>query len=111
MIAHVILFRPKASFGDAERKALAASITDGLKGIPSVHRVQVGKRFRTGRPYDELMTEDYSHAAIIEFDDRAAFDAYLAHPAHQGLASRFFDVFDAALFYDYELGEDGAALL
>ena len=111
MIAHVILFRPKASLGDAERAALAAGLTEGLRGLPSVRRVQVGKRLRTGRPYDQLMTEDYSHAAVIEFDDRAAFDAYLEHPAHQGLAARFFETFDAALFYDYDLGEDASALL
>jgi hypothetical protein len=110
VIVHIILFRPRASLGDAERAALATSITADLKGIASVRRVRVGKRVRTGRPYDQLMTEDYSHAAVIEFDDRAAFDAYLAHPVHQGLAARFFDVFAAALFYDYELGEDASAL-
>jgi hypothetical protein len=111
MITHVILFRPKASFTDAERVALATGITNGLKGIASVHRVRVGKRLRTGRPYDRLMTEDYSHAAILEFENRSAFEAYLEDPVHHRLAANFFETFDAALFYDYELGEDGAALL
>jgi hypothetical protein len=70
----------------------------------------VGRRIRTGRPYEQLMTEDYTHAAILEFDDRAAFDAYLAHPAHEGLAARFFEAFDTALFYDFELAEAADAL-
>jgi hypothetical protein len=111
MIAHVVLFRPRASLSDMDRAELSTSFAMALGGIPSVQRVRVGRRVRTGRPYEQLMTEDYTHAAIIEFDDRLALQAYLEHPSHKGLALRFFEIFDVALFYDFELGEDPSALL
>ena len=111
MIAHVVLFRAKPTLDAGERSGLADSFTRAIEHIPGVRRARVGKRVRTGRPYEQLMSEDYTHAAVIEFDDRAALQAYLEHPAHQTLASRFFESFEAALIYDYEMGEDAAALL
>ena len=61
------------------------------------------------RPYEAMMPTDYSHAALLEFDDLAGLRAYFEHPGHEQLASRFFDAFEEALIYDYELmeGEDG----
>ena len=43
------------------------------------------------------MREDYTHAAILEFDDLDGLTAYLEHPAHAELASRFFECFEQAL--------------
>lgn len=59
------------------------------------------------------MRTHYSHVAILEFDDVAGLQAYLEHPAHQQLASRFFEAFEEALMYDFELreGEEGIAAL
>jgi hypothetical protein len=39
--------------------------------------------------------------------------AYLEHPAHQTLGDRFFNSFEEALMYDFELreGTDGIATL
>jgi Stress responsive A/B Barrel Domain len=61
------------------------------------------------RPYEALMRSHYSHAAVLEFDDIAGLRAYLDHPAHTQLASRFFESFEEALIYDYEL-EEGAII-
>jgi hypothetical protein len=65
----------------------------------------VGRRVTIGRPYETLMRTDYSHAALLEFDDVAGLRAYLEHPAHQELAHRFFESFEEALLYDYEVEE------
>lgn len=111
MIAHVVLFRPKPTLGSEERAALVDAFTGAFASIPSVRRVRVGTRVRTGRPYEPAMSENYTHAAIVEFDDRAAFQEYLDHPAHADLAARFFESFEVALFYDFEMGEDAATLL
>ena len=111
MIAHIILFRPKATLDAAQRAALATTLVDGVKRLPTVRRVRVGRRMLTGRPYEQRMSEDYTHAVIIEFDDRAARDAYLAHPTHRDLAARFFQAFEVAMFYDYTMSEDASALL
>jgi hypothetical protein len=52
------------------------------------------------------MPENYEFAAVLEFDDAAALEAYLRHPAHEELGRRFWASFDAALVYDYQLTED-----
>jgi hypothetical protein len=110
MIAHVVLFRPRADLSTDARQALAASFEAALTQIPSIRRARVGGRIVIGRGYEALMRVDYAYAAIIEFDDRAGLIAYLEHPAHQQLASQFFSAFAEALMYDFELGEGTAGL-
>ena len=56
------------------------------------------------------MKEDYTHAAILEFDDLAGLKAYLEHPAHAELAARFFECFEQALMYDFDMRDGRAGL-
>lgn len=108
MIAHVVLFRPRADLSAQARQALAASFEAALTRIPSIRRARVGRRVVAGRPYDALMHIDYRYAAVIEFDDRAGLMAYLEHPTHEQLAAHFYSAFEEALMYDFEL-QDGVA--
>jgi hypothetical protein len=110
MIAHLVLFKPRADLSPDGRRQLAASFETALKEIPSIRRARVGRRITHGRGYEALMTADYQYAAILEFDDAAGLQAYLEHPAHQQLGSQFFDVFDLALMYDFELTDATAGL-
>jgi hypothetical protein len=110
MIAHVVLFTPRADLSPDARRQLAASFEAALKQIPSIRRARVGKRLLHGRGYEALMTVDYEYAAVIEFDDEAGLKAYLEHPAHQQLGSQFFEVFEQALMYDFDLEEGTTAL-
>ena len=107
MIAHVVLFRPRADLPSQERDAVIAAFETALRDIPSIRRARVGPRVLHGRPYEALMTEDYPYAAIIEFDDLAGLTAYLQHPAHEQLATRFFAVLNGALIYDFDLKDEG----
>jgi len=110
MIAHVVLFTPKRSLSSADRASLAAAFSAAIKQIPSVRRARVGQRVTHGRPYEQLMAVDYSHAAVIEFDDMTGLQAYLNDPAHDRLAAVFFASFEHALMYDFELDEGDRAL-
>jgi hypothetical protein len=110
MIAHVVLFTPKRGLASAERAALAAAFSAAIKQIPSVRRARIGRRVTHGRPYEQLMAVDYSHAAVIEFDDMTGLKAYLNDPAHDRLAGVFFASFEHALMYDFELDEGDRAL-
>jgi hypothetical protein len=56
------------------------------------------------------MGTHYSHAALLEFDDREGLEAYLRHPAHDDLAAQFFAAFDEALLYDFDLKEGEAGI-
>ena len=110
MIAHVVLFTPRADLSDDARRDLVAAFEAALRDIPSIRRTRVGKRVTHGRPYESLMAVDYRFAAILEFDTVADLKAYLEHPAHEELAARFFTAFQHALMYDFELVEDAAGL-
>lgn len=109
MIAHTVWFRPRKELTGEQRRGVAAALTAALRNIPSIRRARVGRRVLTGRPYEQLMRADFTHAAVLEFDDRDGLRAYLEHPSHADLATRFFEAFEEALIYDFELidGEDG----
>jgi hypothetical protein len=110
MIAHVVLFKPRADLSPDARRELAASFEAALKQIPSIRRARVGRRITHGRGYEALMTVDYQYAAVLEFDDTAGLKAYLEHPAHQRLGAQFFEMFEQALMYDFDLAEGPESL-
>jgi hypothetical protein len=110
MTVHLVLFRPRADLTNNQRTALASSFELALRDIPAIKRARVGRRVMVGREYEQLMRSDYPYAAVVEFDDTTALRAYLDHPTHQQLAARFFESFDDALIYDFELEEGSAAL-
>lgn len=104
MIVHVILFKPKADFSEAEQQSLLAGLTAAARGIPSVKRLQVGKRVTHGLPgYEQAMHENFEYAVLLEVDDLDGLKAYLAHPLHKALGQHFRQSSSAALAYDYEM--------
>jgi hypothetical protein len=110
MIAHVVLFRPRPDLAADDRHGLGEALTTALRGIPSIRRLRVGRRVTHGRGYEQMMRVDYPYAALLEFDDVAGLTAYLEHPAHAELGTRFFAVFEDALMYDYDLREGDAEI-
>lgn len=80
------------------------AVAHAAAGIPSVRRFQIGTRVMHKPQYEQLMTEDYPYAAVIEFDDLAGLQAYLQHPKHERLGELFYQLLESALVYDYEIG-------
>jgi len=113
MVAHVVLFTPKPGLDAGARQRLSDVFQRALREIPSIRRAHIGRRVTHGRPYEQLMAVDYEYAAILEFDTLADLTAYLEHDAHDALGALFFESFDVALMYDYEMrdGETGATAL
>ena len=103
MVCHVALFRPKAGLSAADRSALVSVLDKALRGIPTIRRFEIGRRVRHGAGYEALMSVDLEYAAVIEFDDLAGLQAYLAHPAHQALGRQFMQSLEASAIYDYEM--------
>jgi hypothetical protein len=110
MIAHVVLFQPRAGLSAEERESFAASFARALTDIPQVRRARIGERRTLGRIYDQQNTRDFSHVAILEFDSESDLRGYLDHPAHQELGMRFYQHAEAALVYDFELSEGAGAV-
>jgi len=110
MILHVVLFRPRPELASDSRRGLANAFARAINGIGSISRARIGRRRTHGRPYEQLMRENYTHAAILEFDDIEGLKAYLEHPAHAELGKRFFECFEQALMYDFEVMDGNAGL-
>jgi hypothetical protein len=103
MISHIVLFRPRPDLTADARDAIVAAFESALRDIPSIRGARVGRRILHGRPYEALMKDDFPYAAVIEFDDIAGLTAYLEHPSHEQLATRFFMALEQALIYDFDL--------
>jgi hypothetical protein len=110
VVAHVVLFRPRAGLTRDERAALGEAFFRALRDIPGIRRASIGKRVIHGRPYENLMNEDYEFAVVLEFDDLGGLTQYLQHPAHADLGRRFSASFEAALIYDYEMSDGVSGL-
>lgn len=104
MIAHVVLFRPKADLSPDERQAFVDALENALTKIDLIKRATIGRRVTLGRLYDQAAT-DFSFAAILEFANEADLRAYLDHPAHTNLGRQFYTASELALALDYEVME------
>jgi hypothetical protein len=105
MIAHVVLFKPRDSVTDADRRAFVDALARARREIPGIRRFHLGRRVLREASYAQAMPQDFTYAAVIEFDDVAAVKAYLEHPAHDPLGTWFWKVSEAALVYDYEMSD------
>ena len=103
MIAHVVLFRVRPDISPTDRQALIDAFATALREIPSIRRARVGRRVRIGRSYEQLTRVDLPYAAILEFDDADGVRAYLDHPAHEVISTKFFAVISETLIYDFEV--------
>jgi hypothetical protein len=102
VLTHVVLFRPRPGLSDADAEALVAAIERAARDIPAVRRFEVGRQTATPPPYAAGAPPDLPFVAMVWVDDRAALDAYLAHPAHQALGAAFHAALGAAMIFDYE---------
>lgn len=106
MIAHIVLFQPRASLSAAERQQALETVSRAAANVPEIRRFRLGRRVKHGLPgYEQLMPQDFEFALIIEVDDVAALTRYLQAPAHAALGELFYSATSAALAYDYALDE------
>jgi hypothetical protein len=114
VIAHIILFRPKAELTPVERRAVVDALTTAASHIPGIQRFRVGRRVRHHLPgYEQAMREDFEYAVLIEFSDIETLKQYLQHPSHAAIGRHFTESAAASLAYDYQIvdGEEVASLI
>jgi hypothetical protein len=107
VIAHVVLFRPRASLTDDERTAFVQALEEAIAGIGSIARATIGRRLTLGRLYDAQNAQEFPFAAILEFRTTDDLLAYLDHPAHRALGEQFYTASESALALDFEMLESG----
>ncbi len=83
VIAHIVLFRPRADVTEAERQTFVAALERACRDVPTIRRASVGRSL----PGDQ--GGEFPYTAVIEFDNETDLQAYIAHPLHQPLAKLF----------------------
>jgi hypothetical protein len=114
VIAHIILLQPRPDLSDRERDLALEAFRRAAADVPEIRRFKIGKRVTHGLPgYEEMMTQNFEFALLIEVDDIAALKRYLSAPAHHALGGLFTTATTAALAYDYRMvdAQDAATLL
>jgi len=107
VIAHIVLLQPRPDLTDEQRDNALALMRRAAANVPEIRRFRLGRRVKTGLAggYEQLMTQNFEFALIVEVDDLDALKRYLQAPAHQELGGLFYTATTAALAYDYALEE------
>jgi hypothetical protein len=104
VVVHIVLFNPKLGLTADQLRSFAQSIQDATRTIGTVRRALVGKAVQVVPSYPRsLGDQTYEFAAVLEFDDAAALEAYLEHPSHRVLGRLFWDNCASAIVMEAEL--------
>jgi hypothetical protein len=104
MIAHIVLFRPRADVTPGEQRAFIVALENACRHVPTIRRATIGRSL----PNDN--GADFPYTAVIEFDDEAGLTAYLAHPLHVPLAELFRQTCAATMIVNAETTDAGRPL-
>ncbi len=104
MVTHVVLMKPRPDLSPNDRRAFVDAFERALRDIPGITGVRIGRRVTFGAGYEKTSPDAADYLAAIDFDDLAALQAYLRHPAHEEVGQRFGSSLSAALVYDFEVG-------
>lgn len=80
MYVHMFAFRLKTGVTEEQKERIVTEIQNLKNKIPQVLESWVGKN-------DSPRGQGYELGGVMKFSDRAACEAYGAHPAHQKLLS------------------------
>ena len=104
MTSHIVLMKPRPDLTSGDRQALLAAFEHAIREVPTVRGVRIGRRTLHGAGYEPIAPDSADFLIAIDFDDLAGLQAYLQHPAHAALGTRFNQSISSALVYDFELG-------
>jgi hypothetical protein len=105
MVWHVVLLTPRPDLVEADRHRLVETFKQAMREIPVVREVRVGRRVLHGAAYEQRPSAPADFLVSIGFEDLAALQTYLQHPAHADLSARFYESLSSALVYDFESAE------
>ena len=100
MLEHIVLLKLKPGVTEAQTAELMQALADvgpkgGIGGI-----VSVAGGYNNS---PEGKNAGYEFGFVITFEDAAARDAYLPHPAHQEIGRRFVrPIIDSAIAFDFD---------
>ncbi len=84
---HAVFFSFKEGTPPCEMDALAADSIEHLSKIPSVRRIESGRRDE--RAVRDVNVTDYDIGLVVYFDDKAGYDEYEKHPIHEEYVQKY----------------------
>ena len=88
-IIHISLIQWKAGVSDADKQKALDGVKDMAAKIPGIKNVWIKA--------SRLQPRDYHAAFVIEFENRAAAEAYAEHPAHAEWSKFFLSIREASI--------------
>ena len=88
-IIHISLIQWKAGVSDADKQKALDGVKEMAAKIPGIKNVWI-KATR-------MQPRDYHAAFVIEFENRAAAEAYAEHPAHEEWRKFFLSIREASI--------------
>ena len=80
MLIHIFMFRWKPEASEDQKNRASSEIRKLQGQIPGWLETYVGRNLSP-------RGQDYKFGGVMKFPDKAAFDSYNSHPAHQRLLS------------------------
>jgi hypothetical protein len=103
VIAHIVLFTPKAGLNTEDMRSFAQAILRTCSDIPQVKRAIVGRNADIDAGYARNFGDKtYKYAAVLEFESKDDLVSYLKHPSHQALGRQFWQHCEATVIMEVE---------
>ena len=95
-VEHLVLFRWQPEATTAQIAAAVTALRSLANCVPGILQLSCGENF-TER------AKGFQHGLVVRFGDRAALDAYQAHPEHQAVVKQHIQpILADILALDYE---------
>ncbi|KAI9595244.1 stress responsive A/B barrel domain-containing protein [Syncephalis fuscata] len=93
-VLHIVLLKFKPEATTSERHDILQDINT-LSAIPCVRGIQFGENF-TQR------SQGYTHALVVQLEQKEDVMAYAVHPLHQAFVARLSPLTESLLAVDFE---------
>lgn len=97
MLRHLVLLKFKAKATPVEVETIVQAFAALREAIDGVRGLEWGTDVSP-----EGLAKGFTHAFLLSFDDVAARDAYLPHPAHLAFVARLQPLLADVLVIDYD---------
>jgi len=96
LLRHVVLFSWNPGTEDSKVRELEAAFAALPEKIDAIHSFEWGTDVSV-----ENLSRRYTHCFLVTFENEAARDQYLPHPAHQAFVETIKPHLDQVLVFDY----------
>jgi len=98
VVEHIVLFKTTAGATQEQKQRMVDELRALKEKIPGIIDLSVGDNFSE-------RNQGFDIGLVVRFEDRAALEHYLPHPAHRGCVDTYVAPIKAdVIVVDYEIG-------